>query len=65
MSYPVPDRLKDSHYKDAKKYGYGVEYKYPHDYPGHYVQQEYLPKELQGKKYVTGEKESPNGKSEP
>ncbi|MCH8314115.1 MAG: replication-associated recombination protein A [Nitrospinae bacterium] len=51
-SYPVPDHLKDAHYKDAKKYGYGVDYKYPHDYPGNYVEQEYLPKELRGKKYL-------------
>jgi len=51
-SYPVPDHLKDAHYKDAKKYGYGVDYKYPHDYPNHTVEQEYLPKELRGKKYV-------------
>ncbi len=42
-SYPVPDHLKDAHYKDAKKYGYGVDYKYPHDYPDHTVEQEYLP----------------------
>ena len=51
-SYPVPDHLKDSHYKDAKKYGYGVDYKYPHDYPGNRVEQEYLPDELRGRKYV-------------
>jgi len=51
-SYPVPDHLKDAHYKDAKKYGYGVDYKYPHDYPNHFVEQEYLPKELRGKKYI-------------
>ncbi|VAX32600.1 Replication-associated recombination protein RarA, partial [hydrothermal vent metagenome] len=55
-SYPVPDHLKDAHYKDAKKYGYGVDYKYPHDYPDHYVEQEYLPKELRGKKYVVSDK---------
>jgi len=52
QSFPVPDHLKDAHYKDAKKYGYGVDYKYPHDYPGHTVEQEYLPTELKGKKYV-------------
>ncbi|MFQ6615062.1 MAG: replication-associated recombination protein A, partial [Fidelibacterota bacterium] len=52
QSYPVPDHLKDAHYPDAKKYGYGVDYKYPHDYPGHIVEQDYLPKELSGKKYV-------------
>ena len=37
QSFPVPDHLKDAHYKDAKKYGYGTDYKYPHDYPGHQV----------------------------
>jgi putative ATPase len=58
-SYPVPDHLKDSHYKDAKKYGYGVDYKYPHDYPDHKVEQEYLPKELRGKKYVGPESNKP------
>ncbi len=51
-SYPVPDHLKDAHYKDAKKYGYGVDYKYPHDYPGGTVEQEYLPEELKGKTYL-------------
>lgn len=55
-SYPVPDHLKDAHYKDAKKYGYGVEYKYPHDYPNHFVEQEYLPQEMRGKKYVVSDK---------
>lgn len=52
QSFPVPDHLKDAHYKDAKKYGYGTDYKYPHNYPGHTVEQEYLPTELKGKKYV-------------
>jgi len=52
LSFPVPDHLKDLHYKDAKKQGYGVDYKYPHDYPGNYVEQEYLPEELRGKKYL-------------
>jgi putative ATPase len=52
QSFPVPDHLKDAHYKDAKKYGYGTDYKYPHDYPGHTVDQDYLPQELKGKKYV-------------
>jgi putative ATPase len=60
-SYPVPDHLKDSHYSDAKKYGYGVEYKYPHDYPGHHVEQEYLPEELRGRKYVGPEKKNKTG----
>jgi putative ATPase len=52
QSFPVPDHLKDAHYKDAKKYGYGTDYKYPHDYPGHTMEQDYLPAELKGKKYV-------------
>jgi putative ATPase len=52
QSFPVPDHLKDAHYKDAKKYGYGTDYKYPHNYPGRTVEQEYLPAELKGKKYV-------------
>ena len=52
-SFPVPDHLKDTHYTDAKlKYGYGKEYKYPHDYPNHKVEQEYLPEALKGVKYV-------------
>ena len=52
LSFPVPDHLKDSHYKDAKNYGYGVDYKYPHDYPKSKVRQRYLPEELGDKKYV-------------
>jgi putative ATPase len=40
---PVPDHLKDAHYKGAARLGRGKGYKYPHDYPGHYTPQEYLP----------------------
>jgi len=51
LSYPVPDRLKDTHYKDAKsKYGFGVDYKYPHDEDSE--EQEYLPNQLKGRRYV-------------
>lgn len=39
----VPDHLKDSHYKGAGRLGRGKGYKYPHDFPGHYVAQHYLP----------------------
>jgi putative ATPase len=35
--------LKDAHYKGAARLGRGKGYKYPHDYPGHYVAQDYLP----------------------
>jgi putative ATPase len=50
-SYPVPVHLKDSHYKDASKYGFGKGYKYPHNFPEHYVEQDYLPDELKGRVY--------------
>jgi len=40
---PVPDHLKDAHYKGADRLGRGRGYKYPHDYPGHYAAQDYLP----------------------
>lgn len=40
---PVPKHLKDSHYQAAKKAGIGAQYKYPHDYEGGFVPQEYLP----------------------
>ena len=39
---PVPRHLKDSHYAGAKKEGYGKDYKYPHDFEGHFVSQDYL-----------------------
>jgi putative ATPase len=40
---PVPDHLKDAHYKGAGRLGRGKSYKYPHDYPGHFIAQDYLP----------------------
>ncbi len=39
----VPKHLKDSHYPAARKAGFGVDYKYPHDFAGGFVPQEYLP----------------------
>ncbi|MDD5945591.1 MAG: replication-associated recombination protein A [Clostridia bacterium] len=47
----VPSHLRDSHYSGAAKLDHGVGYKYAHDYPGHYVKQQYLPDELVGKIY--------------
>ena len=44
----VPPHLQDSHYPGAKKLGHGIGYKYAHDYPNHYVEQQYLPSELEG-----------------
>jgi len=40
---PVPKHLKDSHYAAAKKSGFGVDYKYPHNFPDGFVPQQYLP----------------------
>ncbi len=44
---PVPPHLQDSHYKGAAKLGHGQDYKYPHDFPNHYVKQQYLPDAIQ------------------
>ena len=48
---PVPKHLRDSHYKGAAKFGHGKGYKYPHDYEGAWVEQEYLPEKLKGTVY--------------
>lgn len=47
----VPKHLRDGSYKGAKELGHGKGYKYPHGYPGNYVQQQYLPDTLSGKAY--------------
>ena len=47
----VPAHLRDSHYSGASELEHGVGYKYAHNYPGHYVRQQYLPDELLGKIY--------------
>ena len=43
---PIPSYLRDSHYKGAKELNRGIGYKYPHDYKGHWVEQQYLPDEI-------------------
>ena len=43
MTAPIPVHLQDAHYKSSQKLGHGVGYKYAHDYPNHYVKQQYLP----------------------
>lgn len=48
---PVPVHLQDAHYKGAAKLGHGEGYLYAHDYPNHYVRQQYLPYELSGKEF--------------
>lgn len=45
-SVEVPPHLRDAHYKGAAKLGHGKGYLYPHDFPGNYVEQRYLPEEL-------------------
>lgn len=47
-SAEVPLHLRDGHYSGAKKLGH-VGYQYPHDYPGHYVEQQYLPDKLKNR----------------
>ena len=49
MTAPVPGHLQDAHYKSAGKLGHGEGYKYAHDYPKHYVKQQYLPDGLTDK----------------
>ncbi len=46
----VPKHLKDAS-RDGKALGHGQGYRYPHDYPGHHVRQQYLPDRLQGHRY--------------
>lgn len=47
----VPTHLRDSSYSGAAKLGNALDYKYPHDYSGAYVRQDYLPDKLRGKIY--------------
>lgn len=54
----IPVHLQDAHYKGAAKLGHGKGYKYAHDYPGNYVQQQYMPYELNGREFY---KPSGNG----
>jgi len=49
----IPTHLQDAHYKGAAKLGHGIGYKYAHDYPNHYVEQQYLPYELKGEEFYT------------
>lgn len=50
-NFPIPAHLQDAHYKGAAKLGHGLDYKYAHDYPNNYVEQQYLPYELSGKEF--------------
>ena len=48
---PIPAYLRDAHYQGHEELGRGVGYKYPHDYPGHYVEQQYLPDALRDRSF--------------
>ncbi len=50
-TFPIPPHLQDSHYKGAAKLGHGLGYLYPHDFPGHFVEQQYLPDGLKDMKF--------------
>ena len=54
-AYQIPAYLKDAHYGGAKELGHGIGYKYPHDYEGHYVEQQYLPDEIKDVKFFEAE----------
>jgi putative ATPase len=58
-SDPVPLHLRDASYPGAKNLGHGKGYKYPHDFPGHLVQQDYRPARFQGQRYY-----EPSGQGE-
>lgn len=47
----IPMHLKDAHYKGAETLGHGKDYKYPHNYPNSWVNQQYLPDQIKNKKY--------------
>ena len=53
---PVPIHLRDTSFRGADKLGHGKGYKYPHNFPGHVVEQEYMPPSVKGKRYyIPGE----------
>ncbi len=47
----VPSHLQDAHYGGHDKLGHGIGYQYAHDYPNHYVKQQYLPSEILGERF--------------
>jgi len=58
-SDPVPLHLRDASYPGARQLGHGKGYRYPHDYPGHVVEQEYRPARFSGARYY-----EPSGQGE-
>jgi putative ATPase len=58
-SDPVPLHLRDTSYPGARRLGHGKGYRYPHDFPGHVVPQEYRPARYEGRRYY-----DPSGQGE-
>lgn len=56
---PVPSHLRDASYPGAARLGHGEGYRYPHDHPGHRVEQEYRPARFSGRRYY-----EPSGEGE-
>ena len=51
MTETVPGHLRDAHYGGSTRLGHGIGYKYAHDWPNHYVRQQYLPDSLVGERF--------------
>ncbi|MBQ8578131.1 MAG: replication-associated recombination protein A [Clostridia bacterium] len=49
----IPDHLRDAHYEGSAALGHGQGYRYPHEYPNHYVSQQYLPDDLKNAVYYS------------
>ena len=56
----VPMHIRNAPAEGMEKEGYHVGYKYPHDYPGHYVEQQYLPDKMLGTKYYIKDENIPD-----
>lgn len=50
-AFSIPTSLQDAHYQGSEKLGHGEGYKYSHNYPNHYVEQQFLPNELKDRVY--------------
>ncbi len=53
LGQEIPPYLRDGHYSGAKKLGHAIEYRYPHAFPNHYVNQQYLPDDIKDHIYYT------------
>jgi putative ATPase len=59
LTGPVPMHLRDAHYPGAAKLGSGKGYRYPHDFPGGTVEQQYAPDVVQGHTYYEASEREP------